>query len=628
MATQTIEVGANIDLDALITESAPLSALIQRLGRLNRLGLHDLPAAAYVVHDSSVTDDDPVYGPARLATWQWLTAEAPTGTVAKPEAAGDGIDASPATLRALAAKAPEETRAGPQVTVPVLTARTLDTWTRTSPTPHPDPPIPPFLHGVTDQTPPVTVIWRTGLCDDEPQRWPAIIDILPPVTEEAVDIPVREVRRWLREDPDTEPVADIEIPEARADKRRAAGKPQPMTRPTGGTERRVVRYNHRGDGELVTAERVQPGDTIVVPVEYGGCDQYGWNPTSTRTVIDVADLAYRRGKPVLRIGPHLRHLTTYAQRAPTTSPTTSDEPPRWAAPLNELLTTVASTKEPTQPDTYRHLLTALAAVLDEKEPLRRTLTGLLGRITATPTHQTDPETGASWTPTFPVVLAATKTSGADDDSETSSSTTAYPGRKISLDAHQRAVAARAAQIATNLALPRHTVASVEAAARWHDDGKRDPRFQTMLFDGRRAAAELAPEPLAKSGIDPTNRAKAIQARDAAQYPPGMRHEALSARIAAHRLTDADHLDVDLVIHLIASHHGRNRPLLPPITDPEPVKISIPGLPVLDTADTIDWAAPARFAHLNSQYGRWGVALLETIVRLADIWCSARDEEIP
>ncbi|WP_018788153.1 type I-U CRISPR-associated helicase/endonuclease Cas3 [Micromonospora sp. CNB394] len=629
VATQTIEVGANIDLDALITESAPLSALIQRLGRLNRLGLYDDPAPAYIVHDASVTDDDPVYGPARLATWQWLTTQTPSGTVAKPEAAGNGLDASPATLRTLAASAPTETGAGTMVTVPVLASATLDAWSRTSPTPHPDPPIPPFLHGLTDHAPPVTVIWRTGLPNDEPQRWPAIIDLLPPATEEAIDIPLRELRRWLLQDPDTEPVADIEVPETDTDKRRATGKPLPLR--NAGEERRVLRYHHRGDTEIATAGHIQPGDTIVVPVEYGGCDQYGWNPASTHTAIDVADLAYRRGKPVLRIGPHLRHLATYAtgaNPAPTTSPDTSPEAPPWAAPFNELLALATSKTGQTQPDTYREALTALAAVLDHGEPLRRTLTGLQGRITATPTQQTEPATGTSWTPAFPVILAATNTSGADDDSEIGSSTTAYPRRKISLDAHQRAVAARAAQFATNLGLAPYLTASVEAAGRWHDEGKRDLRFQTMLFAGRRGAAELAPEPLAKSGLDPTNRAEAIRAREAAEYPPGMRHEALSARIARHRLTHTPDLDADLVVHLIASHHGRNRPLLPPVTDPEPIKINIPGLPALNTADTIDWAAPARFSRLNCQYGRWGLALLEAIVRLADIWCSARDEEKP
>jgi CRISPR-associated endonuclease/helicase Cas3 len=123
----------------------------------------------------------------------------------------------------------------------------------------------------------------------------------------------------------------------------------------------------------------------------------------------------------------------------------------------------------------------------------------------------------------------------------------------------------------------------------------------------------------------------------------MRHEALSARIAAQVLTTAssavdaadrepgdDAPDLDLVIHLIASHHGYARPLLPPVTDPSPVDIELgchgTGYPALSSAETVDWDGPGRFARLRDRYGPWGLALLEAIVRLADIWCSARSEE--
>jgi CRISPR-associated endonuclease/helicase Cas3 len=88
------------------------------------------------------------------------------------------------------------------------------------------------------------------------------------------------------------------------------------------------------------------------------------------------------------------------------------------------------------------------------------------------------------------------------------------------------------------------------------------------------------------------------------------------------------IDADLVVHLVAAHHGRSRPLLPAVTDPDPclVPVSISGSTrQLSTAATVDWDAPRRFAELNRRYGRWGLALLETILRLADIWCSERDE---
>ncbi len=57
VATQTVEVSLNVDFDALHTSGAPLEPLIQRFGRVNRLG--ELPAPALVVVH------DPVYGPRR-----------------------------------------------------------------------------------------------------------------------------------------------------------------------------------------------------------------------------------------------------------------------------------------------------------------------------------------------------------------------------------------------------------------------------------------------------------------------------------------------------------------------------------------------------------------------------------
>jgi CRISPR-associated helicase Cas3/CRISPR-associated endonuclease Cas3-HD len=57
VATQTVEVSLNVDFDALHTSGAPLESLIQRFGRINRLGKLAAPAPV-VVHE-------PAYGPRR-----------------------------------------------------------------------------------------------------------------------------------------------------------------------------------------------------------------------------------------------------------------------------------------------------------------------------------------------------------------------------------------------------------------------------------------------------------------------------------------------------------------------------------------------------------------------------------
>jgi CRISPR-associated endonuclease/helicase Cas3 len=137
----------------------------------------------------------------------------------------------------------------------------------------------------------------------------------------------------------------------------------------------------------------------------------------------------------------------------------------------------------------------------------------------------------------------------------------------------------------------------------------------------------------------------------------MRHEALSAQIATILLEQSDdrgepsptarcgtragttalarefvsnEVDGELVVHLVSAHHGCGRPLMPPILDPAPVDIAVTtnvtNHHTVSSANTIDWTGPKRFTQLGERYGCWGLALLESIVRLADIWCSARSEE--
>nr|AHZ55897.1 Cas3 protein I-U-Sa [Salinispora arenicola] len=608
VATQTVEVGANIDLDALITESAPLASLVQRLGRLNRVARSGHGhGTAVVVHGSATGQEDPVYGPARLATWQWLSNKIDPARYTPrldPTQLAPWLDASPATLHRLTARLTADEQAalrGSTPYIPALQRRHLDTWARTAPAPVPDQPIEPFLHGVTDDQPPVAVVWRHGL--GPAHQWTDLVDEMPPVAEETLDLPVAAVRRWLLgigPDPTasdldntatTPPTTDVTI-----------GQPPRIPR--------VLRYQGRGDAQLIAPWKVRPGDTIVVPADVGGCDEYGWHPTSTAPVLDAADLALRRGRPVLRIGPTLvdaarrwsEHLAALAQQL--IDHATADTGASAASPAAE---------------PYLLVLKAMREHAPEG-PLREVLSALLATrprvILRTSPHQGgQPHLG---------VIAAQHDRLADDDTSMGSSTAA---RRVGLQPHQAAVAARARQFAEALGLPPRVIDSVARAALWHDEGKRDPRFQIMLWGGSRAAADIAEQPLAKSGIAPSDRAAFVRARTTAGYPDGMRHESLSARIAAARLTGDHDIHSDLVIHLVASHHGHARPLLPPVVDPRPTKVTVDDLGPFDTADTIDWQQPHRFSQLNDAYGRWGLALLEAIVRLADIWCSARNETI-
>jgi CRISPR-associated endonuclease/helicase Cas3 len=101
-------------------------------------------------------------------------------------------------------------------------------------------------------------------------------------------------------------------------------------------------------------------------------------------------------------------------------------------------------------------------------------------------------------------------------------------------------------------------------------------------------------------------------------------------------TVVDGIDPELVHHLIASHHGTARPLFPALVDADPQAISATARAPGDGSDVeiqipgrrrqLDWNHPARFQSLCKRYGWWGLALLEAIVRLADMLASERGVE--
>src|SRR5690606_4478678 len=177
-------------------------------------------APALVVHDPSVGDDDPVYGPARTATWNWLKQRLGINPVAysarlRPDRLEGGLDVSPLALRALTAGHPPDLRPRAEY-VPVLPQATVDAWVRTAPAPHPDPPIEPYLHGLTEAQPSVRLVWRVGLPNND-AAWaaqrgmPEALSRLPTTAEEELEVPLAAVRRWLKNGRDTPLVSDQDI---------------------------------------------------------------------------------------------------------------------------------------------------------------------------------------------------------------------------------------------------------------------------------------------------------------------------------------------------------------------------------------------------------------------------------
>jgi len=75
---------------------------------------------------------------------------------------------------------------------------------------------------------------------------------------------------------------------------------------------------------------------------------------------------------------------------------------------------------------------------------------------------------------------------------------------------------------------------------------------------------------------------------------------------------------DLVLHLIATHHGRARPHF---NSRECLDDKHPTVTIRDFAIEV----PRRFARLQRKFGRWGLAYLESLVRTADYAASVKAE---
>ncbi len=603
VATQCIEVGANFDFDFLISEIAPLDALRQRFGRLDRLGERaarieaigagELSPGAIVALSKQVDLDrpeksaDPIYGAALGHTWRWLVQEA---AGSRPV-----VDFGIEQLQARLPRGDELARlCQPAPAAYRLLPAHLDLLVQTSPPPEPDPEIGAFLHGVTQAGPDVTIVWRADLPEDNREIWIDRVAVQPPAPGEGCTVPIWECRKWLSAaEPGENDGGDLEA--------------AVLDRKANGSLRWVLRWRGPSESETLPADGIRPGDVIVVPAGYGGCDRMGWNPASAEPVQDIGDaVAFTAGRrPVLRLDAAAGHLD--ALEAVEEARRALDELRRWAAGEPDAEEPAVS-------------LRRIAATGSLPEWLRR----LAERLAADARLRAVEVDGS---------FAVLGRKGLGEDWNTAAESSLATSA-VTLAEHSRGVEDWVRRFAERLDLPGELRDDLSLAAWLHDVGKADPRFQVWLHGGDEIAASLADQPLAKSGLSARDWRSLRRARQMARYPDGARHELASvALVSSCRPLIGRAHDWDLVLHLIAAHHGFARPFAPASVDPDPVRLKLQhdGLPLEGRSDhgleRLDGGIAERFWTLVRRYGWWGLAYLEAIFRLADHRRSEEEESL-
>ncbi len=565
VATQTLEVGADIDADYLVTEACGVRALTQRLGRLNRLGERPHAKGVYI-HTPGKDGLWPVYG------------EEPATVVERLQRCADGdgiVNLSPRRV----ADVLGEPRDRPDP-APVVAPGLLWEWTKTTTPPPGEAPVDPYFSGFDEQQRHVTVAWRAYLPEAGQKLWPGLAG------NETVAVLLRDVAHTLEKLGDQDSWVLIDSTNRIA---------------TGGSP-----------------HELKPGDTVLLHPDVGLLDRHGhWEKAADDLVQDVsvleAGLPVEPGALKQIYGRSLKEALEIVKKI--SHDRDDGDTPGVTDLCRQLCVTLLSKPPPpwTQDGEWANFVASLEVGLDERISTGQpALVEPRGEVPHLPLPGRDGQR-ASTVPS-------------DEDDELSLSLGGED--PSSLDGHGAHTAQETCRVATALGLPDTLSRVVVNAARWHDIGKADQRFQRWLDPGREPNDALR----AKSGQPrsgwATNRVRA-------GWPRGGRHEELSRRLIEKWLANYGHglkpEEAELLQHLVVSHHGQGRPLVPPVADTtcgSSLTYELKGLRVKVSPDlaSSDWNQPTRFASLNARYGPWGLALLETIVRQSD-WIASSVVEV-
>ena len=620
VATQTLEVGADLDFDGLVTECASLDALRQRFGRLNRMG-RDIEARGVILIRSDQANPkrgdgpDPIYGEALKKTWEWLDevkdarGEVDFGISHFDDllsGAAQDTQLSFDVIRDTAEPVPVEDMNAPSEDAPIMLPAHVDCWGQTEPIPEPSPDVALFLHGPRESAADVQVCWRDDLdlSKDSKELSLESLKLCPPSSPEMLPVPIGVFKNWLSGTSSEDTTGDIEGYD------RYSGD---LLSFNSEERRNVVRWRGAEDTEIIyNPAEIRPGDVVVIPTDH---------PADHRLIgsfalkLDIGDQAHlkARAKPALRLHPDL--VRAWPEQVETVK-----------EPIRDLLRDLKQKDGDEVIESLREILTEIPADLPEP--------WVWLSDTAREFKRSDSYLRQSchFVGGDQLILVGRRRVGkymggavdifSGEDDTASSGISHSNGNPVKLDHHLRGVSDFAYRYAQGCGLSKEMTDVVVRAGLLHDLGKANPRFQVWLRGGNQWSFDAADFEAywAKSA------SRAVGASE-------VRHELYSVRLVENSVgLLPDNADLrDLVLHLIASHHGYCRPFAPVREDKEceASRFELDGCLMSYTGPTnlerLDSGVADRYWRLVRRYGWWGVAWLEAMVRLAD-WRRSEWEE--
>jgi CRISPR-associated endonuclease/helicase Cas3 len=567
IATSAGEVGIDLDADHMVCDLVPWERMVQRLGRVNRRGQGD--ATIIVVHSEEPKPKKP---------------DAPTGQELRQAIAfrslsvlkelpnvETGRDASPGALRELKLRAETDKvlrekidkATTPAPLHPALTRALVDTWSMTSLEQHTGrPDVAPWLRGWVEPNNQSIVIWRTYL----------------PVREVSVDWP-----RTSAEKKEVEAFFEAA----------SAHESEKLETET----YRVADWLQDRAKTLLKPQQDVHGDQTADAVLASGKDDVDGREAAAQPSTPHAKPLHSRDIVLFALSPNGSYATRYT------------------------LGRLAAERKGNEKEDFVSGLVGKILIVDAR--FGGLNSGMLDSKKGGGVPTADTDQGWSEDAGFRVRLAASEEendwhfedefilrANGDGDAEEwlvvehyGSAAQSEDARSVSrpqeLGQHQSWAEQKARDIAGRIGLSAPAAEALAVAAFLHDEGKRASRWQRAFKAPRDTKKYGFSGPLAKT------RGPIDQ-----QVLDGYRHEfgSLPYAEANDRFKALREEWRDLVLHLIAAHHGQARPVIATrgCEDAPPSALEERAREVA-----------LRFARLQKRWGPWGLAWWEALLRAAD-----------